>query len=437
MPAVQGSVTLPLNTIEDVLLARRRARDLAGLLQLGAEEQSRMATAVWEVARLAQRGGAGAEASMGVAGEEGSATIEGHVCCPAPDAIDPAGLSGLVDHVELRGDIVRLACDLAPDAWLPDADELALVLRSLQHHEAGEPSAGVEELRQQNAELASSLAALREREAELSETNRGITALVSELQQQAADLRVTAGANARFLHGLAHELRTPLYAVRGMTEAIMRDAGTRLDATTREDVRLIDVAVAEALQLVNDQLDLARLEAGREVVRVAPVDVAGLFAELGGVLRRLPRPDGVALIFEPPPPLPALQTDALKLSQILRNLVVNALKVTEDGAVRVTAAPRGGGAVRFEVADTGPGIAAENRERVFEEWVQIGTPSTAIAGTGLGLALVRRLSELLGGSISVESEPGAGATFALELPLSHPGASAGVEVTAGESPTER
>lgn len=422
-------VTLPLDTVEDVLLARRRARDLAGLLQLGAEAQSRMATAVWEVARVAQRGGTGAEAALGVAGEEGNATIEVHVCCPVSDDVDPDGLARLVDHVEVHGDVVRLACDLDADAWLPGADELALVLRSLQHHESGEPSAGVEELRQQNAELVSALAALREREAELSETNRGITALVTELQQQAADLRVTAGANARFLHGLAHELRTPLYAVRGMTEAIMRDAGPALDSTTREDVRLIDLAVVEALQLVNDHLDLARLEAGREVVRVATVDVTGLFAELGGVLRRLPRPADVALVFEPPQALPLLQTDALKLSQILRNLVVNALKVTERGSVRVSAGVRGADAVRFEVADTGPGIDAADRERVFEEWVQLGAPSSAIRGTGLGLSLVRRLSELLGGSVSVESVPGAGATFALDLPVSHPGGGEGVEVT--------
>lgn len=420
-------VTLPLRTVEDVLLARRRARDLAGLLQLGAEAQSRMATAVWEVARAAQRHAHGAEADLGVA-EEPTPAVEVTVRGASADEVDPAALARLVDRVEASRGAVLLACDLDDDAWVPGVDELALVLRSLQHHETGDAAAGVEELRQQNAELAAALAALREREAELSEANRGVTALVSELQDQAGALRATAGANARFLRALAHELRTPLYAVRGMTEAILRDAGPGLDATTRTDVELIDGAILEALELVNDQLDLARLRAGREVVRLVEVDVGALFAELGGVLRRLPREPGVDLCFEQPPEdVPGPCTDALKLSQILRNLVVNALKVTTAGSVTVTATSTGPGTLRFAVADTGPGLAEADRSRVFEEWVQVGAPHGEIKGTGLGLPLVRRLAELLGGSVSVQSEPGAGATFAVDLPVVHPAAGDGAE----------
>ena len=112
--------------------------------------------------------------------------------------------------------------------------------------------------------------------------------------------------------------------------------------------------------------------------------------------------------------------------------MVNALKVTEAGFVRVTAAQSGPTAVRLAVADTGPGLSAADRARVFEEWVQVGTPHSEIRGTGLGLPLVRRLAELLGGSVAVESTPGAGATFVVDLPLTHPGASADVDVTAAE-----
>jgi len=424
-------VTLPLRSVEDVLLARRRARDLAGLLQLGAEAQSRLATAVWEVARVAQREGAEAEADLAVADEE-PAVVVVTVRGTERGSVDRAALEQLVDRVEVSDDRVCLACDLDADAWLPDDEELALVLRSLQHHESGGVDAGLEELRQQNAELAAALVALRTREAELSEANRGVTALVAELQEQAADLRATASANARFLHGLAHELRTPLYAVRGMTEAILRDSAQQLDPSTRDDVRLIDGAIVEALELVNDQLDLARLEAGRERVRLERVDLGALFADLGGVLRRLPRHPGVELAFTPPNGLGALHTDPRKLTQIVRNLVVNALKVTEAGFVRVTAAPSGPTTVRLAVADTGPGLSDGDRARVFEEWVQVGTPHSEIRGTGLGLPLVRRLAELLGGSVAVESTPGAGATFVVDLPLTHPGAGAGVDVTAAE-----
>jgi signal transduction histidine kinase len=424
-------VTLPLRSVEDVLLARRRARDLAGLLQLGAEAQSRLATAVWEVARVAQRQSTEAEADLAVA-EGDPAVVEVTVRGAGHAFLDSAQLRQLVDRVKVDDARVSLACDLEDDAWVPGADELALVLRSLQKHESGGVDAGLEELRLQNAELVAALAALRSREAELSEANRGVTALVAELQEQAADLRATASANARFLHGLAHELRTPLYAVRGMTEAILRDAAHHLDATTRDDVQLIDSAIVEALELVNDQLDLARLEAGREGVRLEPVDLAALFVDLSGVLRRLPRHPGVELAFHPPAGLAPLNTDARKLAQILRNLVVNALKVTERGHVRVTAAAAGDARVHVCVADTGPGLSTEDRARVFEEWVQLGGQRSEIRGTGLGLPLVRRLAELLGGAVTVESTPGAGATFVVELPMTHPGAAPGLEVTAAE-----
>lgn len=427
-------VTLPLRSVDDVLLARRRARDLAGLLQLGAEAQSRLATAVWEAARVAQRHDPSAEADLAVAGED-SSVVEVTVRGAGRGLVDQGALEQLVDRVEVGDTHVRLACDLDDDAWVPGDEDLALVLRSLQRHESGGVDAGLEELRQQNAELAAALASLRAREAELSEANRGVTALVAELQEQAADLRATAGANARFLHGLAHELRTPLYAVRGMTEAILRDAGPGLDPTTREDVQLIDGAIVEALELVNDQLDLARLEAGHERVRLGRVDVPALFSDLRAVLRRLPRHPDVELVFEPPSGPVPLYTDARKLTQILRNLVVNALKVTEAGHVRVTATPSGEATVRFAVADTGPGLSEADGTRIFEEWVQLGAPHSEIRGTGLGLPLVRRLAELLGGSVTVESAPHAGATFLLELPMAHPGAGPGVAAaSAGESP---
>lgn len=420
-------LTLPLDSVEDVLLARRRARDLAGLLQLGAEAQSRLATAAWEAARLAQRSPVRAEAQLAVGADPGP-TVEVLVRGMGDAAIDVDALAQLVDRVETDEGAVRLACLLDADAWVPGTDELALVLRSLQHHESGGREAGVAELRQQNAELAAALASLTAREAELSQANRGITALVAELQEQAAELRAVASANARFLHGLAHELRTPLYAVRGMTEAILRDGGD-LDDTTREDLRLIDGAILESLELINDQLDLARLQAGREAVRIDKVDVGQLFADLDGVLRRLPRHEAVDLVFEAPTGLPALRTDALKLSQILRNLVTNALKVTESGAVRVSATSPDASRVCFAVTDTGPGLDDADRARIFEEWVQVGTPRSEIRGTGLGLPLVRRLSELLGGEVTVRSAPGAGATFVLELPTAHPGSSAAVDLT--------
>ena len=248
---------------------------------------------------------------------------------------------------------------------MPGVDELELVLASLTRHDTGGGGPGIlDELRQQNFELLTTLATLREREqelthlnAELGDTNRAVTALYAELEVQAGELRRRVEANASFLSSLTHELRTPLYAVRGMTEAILRDHEDDLSDGIRQDVTLIDGAMVEALELVNDHLDLAKLAAGRTIVRLSDVDVPELFATLRAVVTRLPAHPAVELHFDEAADLPLVRTDGFKLSQILRNFIVNALKFTERGSVRVGAAVAAGGGVRFEVADTGPGLS--------------------------------------------------------------------------------
>jgi signal transduction histidine kinase len=445
-----GSViTLGLRTQEDVLLTRRRARDLAGLLQLGAEAQSRLATAVWEVARLAQRHGSRGRVDLAVEEEPAAVvvTISGIVHTAligerpgeGVDRLDLASLRQLVDSVEAieanGAASVRLRSALEPGAWIPGTAELAHVLTSLQRHESGEADATVNELRMQNAELMSALATVSERERELTtlnrdlaDTNRAVTALLAELGEQADDLRARAEGSSRFLRTLTHELRTPLYAVRGMAEAILR-RGQELDAVLREDVTLIDAAMQEALDLVNDHLDLARVAAGRETVRVSDVSIEELFSALRGIVHRLPRSPDVAIVFDEPRDMPLLHTDRLKLGQILRNFVVNALKFTERGEVRASAVAVGGGAsVRFAVSDTGPGLAAEDQARVFEEFVQLGAPRGELRSTGLGLPLSRNLATLLGGEVGVVSERGRGSTFTATIPVAFPGGRGEVEV---------
>jgi signal transduction histidine kinase len=431
-------ITLSLESQEDVLLTRRRARDLAGFLQLGAEAQSRLATAVWEVARLAHRHGSSGEVELAIDDDPPAAVVTirgiahraltGDTPGEAIDRLDLAKLRQLVDRVEASDSdgvaFVRLASELEPDAWLPGLDELAHVLGSLQRHESGEAEATLNELRMQNAELVSALATLRERERELTalnrelgDTNRGITALLAELGQQAQELRERATGSASFLSALTHELRTPLYAVRGMTEAILREGGDELHPRLREDVRLIDGAMEEALDLVNDHLDLARLAAGREVVRVSDVRVDELFSALRGIVAHLPRSPEVAVVFAELNGLPTLRTDGFKLGQILRNYVVNGLKFTEQGEIRVSAVALAGGAhVRFAVSDTGPGLDAADQARIFEDFVQLGPERSELRGSGLGLPICKRLATLLGGEVGVTSEPGRGATFTATIP---------------------
>jgi signal transduction histidine kinase len=431
-------IRLPLRSQEDVLLTRRRARDLAGFLQLGAEAQSRLATAVWEVARLAHRHGSEGEVELAIADEPAAAVVTirgiahaaltGEIPGEAADRLDLAKLRQLVDRVEASDAngvaFVRLTSELEPDAWLPGLDELAHVLGSLQRHESGEAEATVNELRMQNAELVTALATLRDRERELTavnrellDTNRGVTALLAELGQQADELRERAAGSASFLSALTHELRTPLYAVRGMTGAILREGGDELHARLREDVRLIDGAMEEALDLVNNHLDLARMAAGREIVRVSDVHVDELFSALRGIVAHLPRSPEVAIVFDELNGVPALRTDRFKLAQILRNYVVNGLKFTERGEVRISASALPDGAhVCFAVSDTGPGLDASDHERVFEEFVQLGPERGELRGSGLGLSICKRLATLLGGKVGVVSEPGRGTTFTATIP---------------------
>jgi signal transduction histidine kinase len=449
--AMGGSVmTLGLRTQQDVLLTRRRARDLAGLLQLGAEAQSRLATAVGEVARLTQRHGSGGAVDLAVCEDPASAVVtisgisrhallgDGGVTL---DRVDLAGLRQLVDRVETRmangAASIRLTSDLAHDAWIPGTADLTHVLRSLQRHESGEDEAAVHELRMQNAELMSALTTLNARERELTalnrelgDTNRAVTDLLAELGQQAGELRERAAAAARFLATLTHELRTPLYAARGLAEAILRE-GEGLEATVREDIALLDSAVVEALDLVNDQLDLAKLAAGCETVSLSQVRVDELFSALRGTLGRLPRSREVALVFEDPDGIPPLRTDRFKLGQILRNFIVNGLKFTDRGEVRVSArVVARGAAVRFAVADTGPGLQPCDQTRIFEEFVQLGEEHGGLRGSGLGLPLTRRLAGLLGGEVDVASAPGHGATFRATIPVSFDG-SAGADGVSG------
>jgi signal transduction histidine kinase len=445
-------ITLPLLSQEDVLLTRRRARDLAGLLQLGAEAQSRLATAVWEVARVAHRHGSSSALELAIGDDPPSAvvTISGiaHSALTGElpgegDRLDLAKLRQLVDRVEASGDgdtaLVRLTSALDPDAWVPGIDELAHVLGSLQRHESGEAQATVNELRMQNAELMTALATLRERERELTElnrdlidTNRAVTALLSELGQQSEELRGRASGSASFLRALTHELRTPLYAVRGMVEAILRDGGDDLDAPLRDDVRMIDAAMVEALDLVNDHLDLVRLASGREVVRVSEVSVDELFSALRGIVVHLPRSTQVSIVFEDLNGVPPMRTDGAKLNQILRNLVVNGLKYTAHGEVRVSAWPVDD-TVRFAVSDTGPGLTAADQARVFDEFVQLEQTGAVaeLRGSGLGLPICKRLATLLGGEVGVSSELGRGSTFTATIPVAFTTEREDVEVIEG------
>jgi len=273
--------------------------------------------------------------------------------------------------------------------------------------EGTEPDA-IERLRRENELL----------RAELEETNQGVLALYAELDTQAEQLKQASDLKSRFLSYMSHEFRTPLGSIRSITRLLSDEMDGPLSAEQHKQIAFISGAAMELSEMVDDLLDLAKIEAGRITISPAWFDMFDLFSALRGMFRPIVDGDSVDLIFEEPKNIPRLYTDDKKLAQILRNFISNALKFTQQGEVRVSARPEGKDYVRFAVTDTGIGIPESLHQNLFEDFVQIDSPlQKRLRGTGLGLSLCKRFAELLGGSVGLESTPGVGSTFFVIIPL--------------------
>jgi signal transduction histidine kinase len=219
---------------------------------------------------------------------------------------------------------------------------------------------------------------------------------------------------------MSHEFRTPLDSMIALTGLLLARVDGDLTSEQEKQVGYVQRSARDLLNLVDDLLDTARVEAGQVTVRPAAFTVADLFRALQATLRPLRTRERVALVFEEAPGVPALDTDESKVSQVLRNLVSNALKFTERGEVRVSAHPAGDARVEFRVADTGVGIPEADLERIFEDFAQVeNSVQRRVKGTGLGLPLSRKLAGLLGGTLTVSSTPGEGSVFSLVLPVAY------------------
>ena len=265
------------------------------------------------------------------------------------------------------------------------------------------------------AQLQSETAALRE---ELDETNQGVLALYAELDTQAEQLRQASDLKSRFLSYMSHEFRTPLGSILSINSLLADELDGPLSPEQHKQVAFVSSAARELSDMVDDLLDLAKIEAGRITISPAWFDMFDLFAALRGMFRPIVDASAVDLIFEEPVGLPRLYTDDKKLAQILRNFISNSLKFTTRGEVRVSARLEGQDKVRFAVSDTGIGIAAELHGTLFEDFSQVDSPlQKRLRGTGLGLSLCKRFAALLGGEVGVESAPGVGSTFFVIIPL--------------------
>ncbi|MGI4848558.1 MAG: sensor histidine kinase, partial [Janthinobacterium lividum] len=253
---------------------------------------------------------------------------------------------------------------------------------------------------------------------ELEDTNRGVVALYAELDEKARHLRHADETKSRFLSNMSHEFRTPLSSIRALAKLLLARTDGELGEEQEKQVRFILDAAESLTEMVNDLLDLAKIEAGKVDIHCDWFSVREMFSALRGMLRPLLMSDQVKLSFDMPDKDIMLYTDEGKLSQILRNFISNALKFTEAGSVRVQATLMSSdGMVQFSVTDTGLGIAEENQHLIFEEFSQVANRlQHRIKGTGLGLPLCRNLASLLGGTLTLQSTAGKGSTFSVMIP---------------------
>lgn len=268
------------------------------------------------------------------------------------------------------------------------------------------------------SELAEAREVIESLNQELTETNKGVVALYAELDVQAEQLRHASELKSRFLSYMSHEFRTPLGSIRSIARILLDRMDGELTSEQEKQILFMQGAAVELNEMVDDLLDLARVEAGRITISPAWFEMVDLFSALRGMFKPIVQNTRVALVFEDPVDVPRIYADDKKLSQILRNFISNALKFTPEGEVRVSAKPIPEGFVTFAVVDTGIGIAKEFLGDLFKDFAQVDTPlHKRLRGAGLGLALSKRLAGIMGGQVSVESEPGKGSTFAVTIPI--------------------
>ncbi|GAA6620464.1 ATP-binding protein [Scytonema sp. NUACC26] len=442
-------LTLEIHFEQDIVMTRQRTRQLAQMLGFESQDQTRLATAVSEVARNVFQYNKVGKVEFRV---EGTSTQIFQICIRDTNPTIPntetildgqyksdldtsSGILGAkrlmeqfqIESIPGQGTNILIGKPLPKRSSILTKRDLAEIADKLILHSPQNP---YEEIQQQNQELLRTLEALRKREEELTQlnqeledTNRGVVALYAELDEKATSLKRANELKTRFLSNMSHEFRTPLNSIISLSRLLLERTDGELTLDQEKQVTFIRKNAEQLSELVNDLLDLAKVEAGKVVVHPTQFEVSDLFATLRGMLRPLLiHNSSISLTFQETKNFPPLYTDEAKVAQILRNFISNALKYTERGEIKVEAAIADN-AISFSVTDTGIGIAPEDKERIFEEFVQIESSlQKRVKGTGLGLPLSRKLAELLGGSVWVTSQLGIGSKFYTSIPIRYPGA---------------
>lgn len=377
-------LTMQLSSEPDVVLVRQRARQISKMLGFEAQDQTRVATAVSEIARNALTYAGGGKVEFQVSGRtapqfmvisisdlgKGIANLdevlEGRYQSPTGIGTGIVGARRLMDQFQVEstpgsGTKVLLKKLLPVGASCVHPERISEIGAELARLGPQDP---IGEIQQQNQELLQTLDELRDRQEdllrlsnELEETNRGVVALYAELDEKADHLRKADELKSRFLSNMTHEFRTPVNSIIALSRLLLSRMDGDLTSEQEKQVQFISTAAENLSTLVNDLLDLSKVEAGKVEIHPSEFAVEDLFGTLRGMLKPLLVSEGVSLVFEDPEGLPLLNTDEGKVSQILRNFISNALKFTKHGEIRVSAQfdPKLD-AVVFSVTDTGIGV---------------------------------------------------------------------------------
>jgi adenylate cyclase len=243
--------------------------------------------------------------------------------------------------------------------------------------------------------------------------------LFDEIQDKNRQLQMASENKSQFVSSMSHELRTPLNAIIGLTEMMVKNAARFGTEKAQEPLQRVNRAGTHLLGLINQVLDLSKIEAGKLELNPQTVQLTSLINEVIGTAGQLAEQNKNRLVVDAQENLGALTVDPMRLRQILLNLLSNACKFTKEGEVRLRTrrVANGGRWIELAVADTGIGMTAEQQAKLFEEFSQAdATTAQHFGGTGLGLALSRKLARLMGGDVTVTSESGKGSVFTVRLP---------------------
>jgi signal transduction histidine kinase len=239
------------------------------------------------------------------------------------------------------------------------------------------------------------------------------------LRRQAIELEQASALKSQFLANMSHEFRTPLNAMLGYTSMLLQGVAGAVEPPVRRQLGRIESNGRHLLTIINEILDISRIEAGRMPLQVSRIKVPELISEVKAELEPIILRSKLSVVIDVPAEMRPVTTDRQKVKQIVLNLLSNALKFTHQGTITISARRHEHArTLTVAVADTGIGIAPADQEKIFEDFRQIdNSPTRAYGGTGLGLSICRRLAQMLDGRIAVQSEMGKGSTFTLTLPI--------------------